>query len=563
MSKKIGEILVENNVITKEQLLEGLKYQKVHGVMLGEALLATGAIDDENLISQFLAKQIGMGKLSLKELEFDPSVVDLIPYDMAEKYNMIAVNKVNRLLTVAISDPKNIFMLDAVKFLTGCSIKPILAPAKEIQEAINLNYESSHEVDTILSDITSENFEIVAEEKDTEVEDISEEVPEAPVVKLVNHLILEAVRKGVSDIHIETYQRILRVRYRIDGKLVEMTPLPYRLRASVISRIKIMADLDISERRLPQDGRIKIKMGYKTIDIRVSTTPTIFGEKVVMRILDASNLMLDMDKFGMPKNALKRLKEALNAPYGMILVTGPTGSGKTTTLYSALSGLNRQDVNIMTAEDPVEYNIDGINQLNVNPDIGLTFASALRSFLRQDPDIIMVGEIRDLETAEIAVKAALTGHLVLSTLHTNDAASTLTRLSDMGIDPFLTASAVRLIVAQRLIRLICTNCKEPIPTDNYEPLSLLNLNEEERAGIRLYRGKGCSLCGNTGYRGRAGLYEVLPITPAIQELIISKAAPFTIKTKAVSEGMLTLRDVGIEKLKAGLTTVEEVLGATI
>ena len=562
MSKKLGEILVENSVITKEQLLDGLKYQKMQGVMLGEALLATGAINDENVISQFLAKQLNMGKLSLKELEFDPSVVDLIPYDMAQKYNMIAVSKINRLLTVAISDPKNIFMLDAVKFLTGCSIKPVLAPAKEIQETINLNYESSHEVDTILNDITNENFEIVAEEKDAELEDISEEVAEAPVVKLVNHLILEAVRKGVSDIHIETYQRILRVRYRIDGNLVEMTPLPYRLRASVISRIKIMADLDISERRLPQDGRIKIKMGYKTIDIRVSTTPTIFGEKVVLRILDASNLMLDMDKFGMPKSAIYHLREALNAPYGMILVTGPTGSGKTTTLYSALSGLNKPDVNIMTAEDPVEYNIDGINQINVNHDIGLTFAAALRSFLRQDPDIIMVGEIRDLETAEIAVKAALTGHLVLSTLHTNDAASTLTRLSDMGIDPFLTASAVRLIVAQRLIRLICTNCKEPISSDNDERLSFLNLNDDDRMNIQLYKGKGCSLCGNTGYRGRAGLYEALPITSAIQELIVSKAPPFTIKTKAVTEGMLTLRDVGIEKLRDGITTVEEVLGAT-
>ena len=562
MPKKLGEILVDNNVITKEQLLEGLKYQNLQGVMLGEALIATGAVNDENVISQFLTKQLTMGKLSLKELEFDPSVVDLIPYDMAQKYNMIAVSKINRLLTVAISDPKNIFMLDAVKFLTGCSIKPVLAPAKEIQEAINMNYESSHEVDSIISDINSENFEIVADDNASEPEDISETVAEAPVVKLVNHLILEAVRKNASDIHIETYQRILRVRYRIDGNLVEMTPLPYRLRASVISRIKIMSDLDISERRLPQDGRIKIKMGYKTIDIRVSTTPTIFGEKVVMRILDASNLMLDMDKFGMSKNAMYNLRLALTAPYGMILVTGPTGSGKTTTLYSALSGLNKPDVNIMTAEDPVEYNIDGINQINVNHDIGLTFASALRSFLRQDPDIIMVGEIRDLETAEIAVKAALTGHLVLSTLHTNDAPSTLTRLSDMGIDPFLTSSAVRLIVAQRLIRLICPHCKEPVAQDSSERLPYLNLTDDEKGDLTLYRGKGCALCGNTGYRGRIGLYEVLPITPTIQELIISKAAPFTIKNKAVSEGMMTLRDIAMEKLRAGLTTVEEVLGAT-
>jgi type IV pilus assembly protein PilB len=562
MPKKLGEILVENNVITKQQLLEGLKYQTLQGVMLGEALIATGAINDESVISQFLSKQLNLGKLSLKELEFDPSVVDLIPYDMAQKYNMIAVNKINRVLSVAISDPKNIFMLDAVKFLTGCTIKPVLAPSKEIQEAINLNYESSHEVDTILNDITNENFEVVSEEKSDEPDDISEEVSEAPVVKLVNHLILEAVRKNVSDIHIETYQRILRVRYRIDGNLVEMTPLPYRLRSSVISRIKIMSDLDISERRLPQDGRIKIKIGYKTIDIRVSTTPTIFGEKVVMRLLDASNLMLDMEKFGMPKLGLHQLRGALTAPYGMILVTGPTGSGKTTTLYSALSNLNKSDVNIMTAEDPVEYNIDGINQINVNHDIGLSFAAALRSFLRQDPDIIMVGEIRDLETAEIAVKAALTGHLVLSTLHTNDAASTLTRLSDMGIDPFLTSSAVRLIVAQRLVRLICPNCKEQITPESNERFVYLNLSEEEKKTIKIFRGKGCTYCGNTGYRGRAGLYEVLPISPDIQELIISKAAPFTIKAKAVAEGMLTLRDIALLKMKEGITTIEEVLGAT-
>lgn len=562
MSKKLGEILVENGIITKEQLLEGLKHQTLKGVMLGEALIATGAISDEDVISHFLAKQLNLGKLSIKELEFDPSVVDLIPYDMAQKYNMIALNKVNRMLTVAISDPKNIFMLDAVKFLTGCSIKPILVPEKEIQETINLNYASAHEVDSILSDINNENFEILAEEKNSEPADISEEVSEAPVVKLVNHLILEAVRKNASDIHIETYQRILRVRYRVDGKLMESTPLPYRLRSSVISRIKIMSDLDISERRLPQDGRVKIKMGFKTIDIRVSTTPTIFGEKVVMRILDASNLMLDMEKFGMPKKSLYHLREALAAPFGMILVTGPTGSGKTTTLYSALSSLNKPDVNIMTAEDPVEYNIDGINQINVNHGIGLTFAAALRSFLRQDPDIIMVGEIRDLETAEIAVKAALTGHLVLSTLHTNDAPSTLTRLADMGIDPYLIASSIRIIVAQRLIRLICKNCREPIDTKNHELLSFLNLADEDRESIQIFQGKGCSLCNNSGYRGRAGLYEILPISPTMQEMIISKAAPFTIKKKAVEEGMITLRDVAMEKLRDGLTTIEEVLGTT-
>lgn len=562
MPKKLGELLIENGIINKEQLLEGLKYQTSNSCMLGEALIAIGAVADETVITTFLTQQLSMGKLSIKELEFNPAIVDLIPYDIAQKYNIIAINKVNRILTVAISDSKNIFMLDAVKFLTGCTIKPVLAPAKEITEAININYENNQEVDSILNDLKGENLEVLPDEQDNEPEDISNEISEAPVVKLVNHLIFEAVRKSASDIHIETYQRILRVRYRIDGKLVEMTPLPYRLRSSVISRIKIMASLDISEKRLPQDGRIKIKLGLKTIDIRVSTTPTIFGEKVVMRILDASNLMLDMTKFGMNPKGLNQLKEALNAPYGMVLVTGPTGSGKTTTLYSALSSLNKSDVNIMTAEDPVEYNIEGINQINIQQDIGLTFAAALRSFLRQDPDVIMVGEIRDLETAEIAVKAALTGHLVLSTLHTNDSASTLTRLTDMGIDPFLTASAVRLIIAQRLIRLICPHCKVEINTQTNELLPFLNLTQEEKADLKLYRGEGCQLCNKTGYHGRCGLYEVLPIDLGIQEMIISKAAPFTIRNQAVSNGMMSLRNIALEKLKAGLTTVEEVLGAT-
>mgnify|MGYP001767097961 CR=1 FL=1 len=563
MSKKIGEILVENGVITKEQLLEGLKHQTFNGGMLGEALISTGAIADENVISQFLAKQLNMGKLSLKDLVFDSEVVDLIPFDMAQKYEMIAINKTNRVLTVAISDAKNIFMLDAVKFLTGCAIKPVLASSREVVDAINANYEASHEVDNIIEDLKGENLEVLAEEKDKdEPEDIASAVAEAPVVKLVNHLILEAVRRRVSDIHIESYQRILRVRYRLDGVLIESSPLPFRLRSAVTSRIKIMADLDISEKRLPQDGRIKIKMGFKTIDIRVSTTPTIFGEKIVMRILDASNLMLDLANFGIPERGLMNIQQTLAAPYGMLLVTGPTGSGKTTTLYSALSALNKPDINIMTAEDPVEYNIEGINQININHDIGLTFSAALRSFLRQDPDVIMVGEIRDLDTAEIAVKAALTGHLVLSTLHTNDAPSTLTRLTDMGVDPFLSASAVRCIVAQRLIRKICPDCKEQIDPSKHEMLPFLHLTKSELDNLTVYQGKGCSTCNNTGYKGRCGLYEVLPITSAIQDLIINKAPPFTIQSKAVEEGMLTLRMVGLQKLKAGITTVNEVVGAT-
>jgi len=562
MSKKLGEILVENGVITKGQLLEGLKYQTVRGGMLGEALIATSAISDENVIIHFLSKQFKLGNIRLMDLEFDPDVVGLVPYDIARKYTVIPVNKTNRMLTVAICDPKNIFMLDAIKFLTGCTVKPILAPEKDILEAISVHYRSHSAMDNILKEVKSDGFEVLADDHENEPEEIDDGVSDAPVVKLVNHIITEAVRRDVSDIHIESYRSILRVRYRIDGMLVEASPLPYRLRTSVTSRIKIMAALDISERRLPQDGRMKIKLGGKVVDIRVSTIPTIFGEKIVMRILDPSNLMLDMGKFGIHESAMRNIKEALAAPYGMILVTGPTGSGKSTTLYSALTSLNKPDVNIMTAEDPVEYNIDGINQINVHPAIGLTFAAALRSFLRQDPDIVMVGEIRDGETAQIAVKAALTGHLVLSTLHTNDSASTLTRLMDMGIDAFLCASAVRLIVAQRLIRLICPNCKESVDPKNNELISFLKLDPSELENIKLYRGAGCPSCNNTGYRGRAGLYEVLPVTPKIQEMVMDKKSPYAIKEAAIESGMISLRMAGLEKLRAEVTTVEEVLGAT-
>jgi type IV pilus assembly protein PilB len=562
MSKKLGEILVENGVINKGQLLEGLKYQTVRGGMLGEALIATSAISDENVIIHFLSKQFKLGNIRLMDLEFDPDVVDLVPYDIARKYTVIAVNKTNRTLTVAICDPKNIFMLDAIKFLTGCTVKPILAPEKDILEAIGVHYRAHNTMNDILKEVKSDGFEVLSDDSENEPEDIDDGISDAPVVKLVNHIITEAVRKGVSDIHIECYRSILRVRYRIDGVLVEASPLPYRLRTPVTSRIKIMADLDISERRLPQDGRMKIKLGGKVVDIRVSTIPTIFGEKIVMRILDSSNLMLDMGKFGMHESALRHIREALAAPYGMLLVTGPTGSGKSTTLYSALTSLNKPGSNIMTAEDPVEYNIDGINQINVHPAIGLTFAAALRSFLRQDPDIIMVGEIRDAETAQIAVKAALTGHLVLSTLHTNDSASTLTRLTDMGVDAFLCASAVRLIAAQRLVRLICPNCKESLAPKNNELISFLKLDPEELENIKFYKGAGCPACNNTGYKGRAGLYEVLPVTPKIQEMVMDKKSPHAIKKAAVEAGMISLRMAGLEKLRAGVTTVEEVLGAT-
>jgi type IV pilus assembly protein PilB len=564
MPKRLGELLTENGIITKEQLLAGLKYQKETGAKLGEALLATGVIKDEDIITEFLSRQLECEKISLRELELDPSIVQLIPPDVAFKFNIIAIHRTSRILTVAISDAKNLFALDAVKFLTGCTVKPVIAPAQEIKDAIKINYKAEEEpIDDVLGDIkAAEEFEVVAEEKEAEVDDISNAVSDAPVVKLVNHLITEAVKRNASDIHIETYQRVLRARYRIDGNLIEISSLPYRLRPSIISRIKIMASLDISEKRLPQDGRIKIKTGMETIDIRVSTIPTIYGEKVVMRILNAANLVLDINKLGIPEPGRSQIIEAMNSPFGMFLVTGPTGSGKTTTLYSALCMLNKPDVNIMTAEDPVEYNIDGINQVTMNSEIGLTFAASLRSFLRQDPDIILVGEIRDLETAEIGIKAALTGHLVFSTLHTNNSVATIARLADMGVEPFLIASSVKVIVAQRLVRRICSNCKTPVTKDIPETARVLGIKPEALQKITMYQGKGCALCGNTGYKGRCGLYEVLPITPDIQEMIISRASPLDIEQKALKLGMKSLRIAAIERLAEGATTVEEILGAT-
>lgn len=562
MEKKLKELLLQQGVITKEQLLLCLKHQKARNSQFTEALIATGVISGEEVIVNFLAKQLETGNLTLKELDLDQKVVEIIPPDIAQKYNIIAVQKTQKVLTVAISDPRNLFVVDAVKFLTGCTVKPVVAPEEDIKNAIKLYYEDEGDVDGILDDIKDTDFEVLESESDEEPDDISTAVSDAPVVKLVNHLIVESVRKGASDIHIESYEKVFRVRYRIDGKLIEVSNLPYRLRPAIISRIKIMSDLDISERRMPQDGRIKIKIGMNTVDIRVSTIPTIYGEKVVMRILDASNLVLDLDKLGLPSQGLSHVKETLQSPFGMMLVTGPTGSGKTTTLYSALSLLNKPPVNIMTAEDPVEYNIDGINQVNVNSDIGLTFAAALRSFLRQDPDIVMVGEIRDLETIEIAIKAALTGHLVFSTLHTNNSVATIARMLDMGVEPFLVSSSVRTIIAQRLIRKVCSNCMAPAADRTAELTGALGIPAEEASQFTLFEGKGCALCNDTGYAGRVGLYEVLPISPAIQEMIIHRATPNELRAQALEEGMVTLRKSAIEKLRTGATTVEEVITLT-
>ncbi|MDH4222798.1 MAG: type IV-A pilus assembly ATPase PilB [candidate division Zixibacteria bacterium] len=562
MSVELGEMLVKAGKISREQLEKALKLEKKGESKLGQILVKIGAIQDEDELSEFIGKQLNIGALRLSDIELNPEIIKLIPSDIARKFNVIAVSKLGRTLIVAISDPSDIYVLDAVKFITGCSIQPVISPEKAIQKAIDTYYKESSGIDEILKGLKEDDLEVVetTEELPTE-QDLRSAIQDKPLVKLVDGIIADAIRKGASDIHIESYEKRIRVRYRIDGNLQEMSPLPFKYRAAIVSRVKIMADLDISERRLPQDGRIKVKVGERTIDLRVSVLPTIFGEKVVMRILDPRSLMVDLTKLGFPERGLSQFSQAIRLPYGMILVTGPTGSGKTTTLYSALKQINDPDINIMTAEDPVEFNFDGINQVQIKGDIGLTFAVSLRSFLRQDPDVVMVGEIRDGETAEIAIRAALTGHLVFSTVHTNDAASTVNRLVDIGVPGYLVASALRLIMAQRMVRKICNYCKERVETTP-ENLIRLGVPESEIKDFHIYQGKGCQECNNTGFSGRTGLFEIMPMTPDIEKMIIEGKASHEIKEYAVSAGMLTLRTAGIEKVKKGITTIEEVIAET-
>lgn len=562
MSTELGKMLVKAGKITQDQLDKALELQKRVNSKLGDILIEIGALGGEEELSEFVGKQLNIGTLRLSDIELNPEVVKTIPLDIARKFNVIPITKLGKTLVVAISDPNNIYVLDAIKFITSCGIQPVISPEKAIQKAINTHYRDTSGISEILKGLEDEELEVIEEKEDTPSEqDLQSQVQDKPLVKLVDGIITDAIRRGSSDIHIECYEKRIRVRYRIDGILHEMAPLPFKYRAAIISRVKIMADLDISERRLPQDGRIKVKIGDRAIDIRVSILPTIYGEKVVMRILDPKSLMVDLTRLGFPEGGLEEFTKAIKLPYGMILVTGPTGCGKTTTLYSALKQLNSTDVNILTAEDPVEFNFDGINQVQVKSDIGRTFAACLRSFLRQDPDIIMVGEIRDEETAEIAIRAALTGHLVFSTLHTNDASSTINRLVDMGIPHYLVASAVRLIMAQRIVRKICSACKEEVKVLP-ATIEMLGLSEEEAKKMKFFRGKGCSECNNTGFSGRTGLFEVLPIIPEIEKMILDGASSQIIKEKAVEDGMLTLRDAGIEKIKAGIATVEEVLAET-
>jgi type IV pilus assembly protein PilB len=562
MSRELGDMLVKAGKLSEEQLARALDLQKRSDEKLGNILIRMGIIANEDELSEFIGRQLNIGALRLTDIELNPEVVKMIPMDIARKFNVIAIGKLGKTLIVAISDPNNIYVLDAVKFITGCSVQPVISPEKAIQKAIDNYYRDSAGITEILKGMKEGDLEVIDESEDALTEqDLRSQVQDKPLVKLVDSIIADAIRRGCSDIHIETYEKKIRVRYRLDGDLQEMSPLPFKYRAAIVSRVKIMADLDISERRLPQDGRIKVKFGDRAVDLRVSVLPTIFGEKVVMRILDPRSVNVDLTKLGFAESSLAEFDKAIHLPYGMILVTGPTGSGKTTTLYSALKQINTTDINIMTAEDPVEFNFEGINQVAVKSEIGLTFASALRSFLRQDPDVVMVGEIRDGETAEIAVRAALTGHLVFSTLHTNDAPSTIDRLIDMGIPSYLVASCVRLVMAQRMVRKVCTNCREEIKPP-LETLQMLGLTEDEVKDIKIYTSKGCNECNGTGYSGRTGIFEVMPMSPAIERMILAKTSNMDIRQQAITEGMLTLRTAALEKLKRGATTVSEVLAVT-
>jgi len=608
MSAKLGEILVRENLVTPQQLREALDYQRNSGGRLGSNLVKLGMISDD-VITAVLSRQYGVPSINLDLFHIEDEVIKLISQEVALKYTILPISKVGATLTLAMADPTNVFAMDDIKFMTSLNVEPVIASEASIQMAIGKYYSGSTQIDIFdaaiafetekvgrngkngkagkkvgegerISDADldvkldefdfqsheGEEFEVVEDNEEIDLASLARASEDAPVVRLVNVLLVDSLRRGASDIHIEPYEKDFRIRFRIDGVLYDVMHPPMKLRDPLISRLKIMSKLDISEKRLPQDGRIKIKVKVddrsRELDFRVSTLPTLFGEKVVLRLLDKDKLMLDMTKLGFEPESLDKFKRAISNPYGMVLVTGPTGSGKTNTLYSALQSLNTPETNIMTAEDPVEFNLQGINQVQMKEQIGLNFAAALRSFLRQDPNIILVGEIRDFETAEIAIKAALTGHLVLSTLHTNDAPSTISRLVNMGIEPFLVATSVNLIQAQRLIRRICKDCKEEthvVP----EALVEIGFSEEEANTLKVYRGRGCDACLGTGFKGRVGLYEVMEVTDELRELIIIGASAIELRKKAMELGMITLRGSGLAKLREGITTIEEVVKETV
>jgi type IV pilus assembly protein PilB len=612
MPVKLGELLLKENMVTPQQLQEALSHQKMNGGKLGKAFVSLGYVRDEEITS-LLSRQYGVPSINLDHFEVDPTIIKIIPAETSRKYQILPLSRSGATLTIAMADPTNVFAMDDIKFMTGYNVEPVVASETSLEDAIEKYYGSTRSLqlrqemsmgsgsaglgsgqaptirdvmdgpaltfdDMASVGLSEVDIDSIADDE-ADVETVSTQDDEidlgalaksseaAPVVKLSNVLLIDALKRGASDIHIEPYEKEFRVRFRIDGVLYNVMALPMKLRDPLISRLKIMAKLDISEKRLPQDGRIKIRLKVedrsRDMDFRVSSLPTLWGEKVVLRLLDRTKLMLDMTKLGFEQDSLDRFKRAISKPYGIVLVTGPTGSGKTNTLYSAIAQLNKPDTNIMTAEDPVEFNLPGINQVQIKDQIGLNFAAALRAFLRQDPNIILVGEIRDYETAEIAVKAALTGHLVLSTLHTNDAPSTVSRLVNMGIEPFLVGTAVNLIQAQRLIRRICNNCKEELRDFPAKTLIEIGFTPDVVGTFKLYKGRGCGMCNGTGYKGRVGLYEVMEISEGIRDLIMVGATAVEIKRKALEEGMLTLRMSGLEKIKAGITTVEEVLRETV
>ena len=605
MSAKLGEILVRENLLSPQQLREALDYQREHGGRLGFNLVKLGLVSDD-MITAVLSRQYGVPSVNLELFDIDESVIRLIPQDVAQKYSVLPLSRVGATLTLAMVDPTNVFAMDDIKFMTGLNIEPVVVSEASVQDAIAKYYSQSREIELagLSSDVVVEglgrngngngnghgynsgitnddlvsldsldfqvdgadNLEVIEDNEEIDLSSLTRMSEDAPVVRLVNVLMVDALRRGASDIHVEPYEKELRIRFRIDGVLYDVMHPPLKLRDALISRLKIMSKLDISEKRLPQDGRIKIKVKVEArsreLDFRISTLPTLFGEKVVLRLLDKENLMLDMTKLGFEPESLVKFQRNIQKPYGMVLVTGPTGSGKTNTLYSALQSLNQPETNIMTAEDPVEFNLPGVNQVQMKEQIGLNFAAALRAFLRQDPNIILVGEIRDFETAEIAIKAALTGHMVLSTLHTNDAPSTISRLMNMGIEPFLVATSVNLIQAQRLIRRVCKDCKTENPTPP-EAMVEVGFTKEEAKEMKTYKGRGCQTCNGTGYKGRVGLYEVLEVTDDIRELILIGASALELRKKAIEDGMISLRESGLQKIRNGITTIEEVVRETV
>ena len=624
MSAKLGEILVRENLISSQQLREALEYQRTNGGRLGSNLFNLGIISDD-VITAVLSRQYGVPSINLELFQIEDETIRLISQEVALKYSVLPISKIGATLTLAMADPTNVFAMDDIKFMTGLNVEPVIASEASLVIAIAKYYRAANEIEIfdtsvvsgierftpsvgkngngkngngksakngasgngtatvdqrlVESDLTvsldrfefaptaeGEDFELVEDNDEIDLAQLAIASEDAPVVRLVNVLLVDSLRRGASDIHVEPYEKDFRIRFRIDGVLYDVMHPPMKMRDALISRLKIMSKLDISEKRLPQDGRIKIKVKIdnrsRELDFRVSTLPTLFGEKVVLRLLDKDKLMLDMTKLGFEEESLEIFKRNISKPYGMVLVTGPTGSGKTNTLYSALQALNTSETNIMTAEDPVEFNLPGINQVQMKEQIGLNFAAALRSFLRQDPNIVLVGEIRDFETAEIAIKAALTGHLVLSTLHTNDAPSTISRMVNMGIEPFLVATSVNIIQAQRLIRRICSNCKEEVKLP-VEAFTEIGFSKEDAPDIKAYKGKGCETCNGTGYKGRVGLYEVMEITDELRELIIIGASAIELRKKAIDLGMITLRGSGLRKLREGITTIEEVVKETV